>query len=519
MPLASWLPLTLEESIIFYRDAKKLLSSDLALKELERKLCLEDLFYLLVYVCKRKDMLHPWLFDRCREVQANPDGYLDLWARNHYKSTIVTFGKTIQDVLANPEVTINIFSHVRPISKSFLNQIKRELESNEKLKYLFDDVLFLNPEKESVSWSLDGGLVIKRRNNPKEPTINASGLVDGQPTGMHFKVRVYDDVIVPASVTSPEMMSKTLEALDLSDNLGTKDGIIRMIGTRYKLGDGYEDYIKRGIVKPRLYPATDNGRVDGTPVFLTEPDWEEKLRNQSPAIIASQMLQNPLASDSVIFQPDWFRLWPAEKELPVFDMVFQSVDGAFSVKTSADDSCDLTLGLFKATEGSPKYSVMVLDCLMEKMAYPDLRDEILRQYGSKYGKTEKNVDGIIVEDKASGSALIPDLRRAGVTVYPYNPGGLDKVARANLVSHLVRDGYLYLPESRNAKRKGQVMSWLAKWYEQMLYFPNVAHDDGVDTLTQALAMLDKMGFLRGKVAPPRVENYWQKLNRGNYSGQ
>ena len=31
-------------------------------------------------------------------------------------------------------------------------------------------------------WSLDGGLVVKRKSNPKEATVEAWGLVDSQPT-------------------------------------------------------------------------------------------------------------------------------------------------------------------------------------------------------------------------------------------------------------------------------------------------------------------------------------------------
>lgn len=499
-------------------------------------MCLQDLYFLLRYGLNRSFVDNDWWFARCREVQFAPNGYLDLWFREGGKSTIITIALTIQDILRNPEITVGIFSHTKSIAKSFLRVIKREFESNELLKGCFPDVLYKDPAADAPKWSEDAGIIVIRKGNPPEATVESHGLVDGMPTGRHFQLRVYDDCLTSESVSTPDQMRKVIDAMDMSSNLGRKGGIMRMIGTRYKLGDAYEEYIKRGVVKPRIYPATDNGRVDGTPVYHTEEEWELKLQNMSPAIIASQMLQNPLAEDTVIFQPDWIKMWPAYLEddngnlkrddngqpipnnLPDFEMIFLSLDGAFSAKTSADDSCLLALGVFKASEGSPKFSVMILDCYMQQVNYPALRDEVLRQYQNKFGMKEKVVDGIIVEDKSSGSALIPELRNAGIPVYPFQPGSLDKVARANLSSHLVRDGYLWIPESDNLKRRGYPKKWLSKWYEQMLYFPNVAHDDGVDACVQGLLVLDKMGFLRGKSAPVRELTYWERKAVGSYSG-
>ena len=206
------------------------------------ELCKDDRYLLLVGVLNQTHALHPWVYERCREVEAEPDGCLDLWARGHMKTSLITFAGSIQEIIRNPEITIGIFGNDRPVAKGFLRQIKAEMEMNDKLPTYWPDIFWKQPKRESPKWSEDEGLVVKRKGNPREATISAWGLVDAQPTGRHFGLRIYDDAVTEDSVTTPEMILKTTERWELSQNLARTEtagqsGQNRMwhVGTRYCL--------------------------------------------------------------------------------------------------------------------------------------------------------------------------------------------------------------------------------------------------------------------------------------------
>ena len=291
-------------------------------------LALIDRYYLLIKLLGRGDAWHPWIYDRCREVELAPDGHLDIWGREHYKSTIITYAGTIQEILRNPEITIGLFSHTKPIAKAFMSQIKRELESNDTLKELFPDVLWNNPQKEAPTWSLDSGLIVKRKTNPKEATIEAHGLVDGQPTSRHFSLLIYDDVVTRESVSTAEQIFKTTEAWELSDNLGSMGGRKWHVGTRYSYADTYQDIIKRGAAILRHRPATDDGMITGKPVLFSQTEWERKVRDQGEATIACQMLGNPLAGHQRMFDQADLQIYEVRPETL---MVYIMIDPARSI--------------------------------------------------------------------------------------------------------------------------------------------------------------------------------------------
>lgn len=278
-------------------------------QETQRELARRDLFFLLVFVLGRKDLNRDWYFARCREVRAAPDGHLDLWAREHGKSSLITFGLTIQDILNDPEITVGIFSYNRPIAKAFLRQIKREFEANERLRGLFPEIIWGNPEREAPKWSEDDGIIVKRAGNPKESTVEAWGLVDAQPTSKHFRLMVYDDVVTKDSVSTPEMIRKVTEAWEASRNLTAEGGATRYLGTRWHFNDTYREILARGAAIERRYPVTMDGTAEGEPVLWSRERVAEKRREQGPYTFASQMLLDPSADRAQGFRNEWIRYW------------------------------------------------------------------------------------------------------------------------------------------------------------------------------------------------------------------
>ncbi|MEP2580266.1 MAG: hypothetical protein ABJH75_21920, partial [Roseibium sp.] len=198
--------LSFHKALAFYAEAVPRLSLD----ELALLGC-KDRYFLLTGLLNRSDAIHPWLYDRIREVEADPDGYIDLWSRFHYKSSAVTFAGGIQEIVCDPEITIGIFSNTKAIARPFLAQIMQEMEQNPFLQRIYDDVLWREPRKNAPVWSVERGIVVKRKGNPKEATVEAHGLIDGMPTGRHFALMLYDDMVTESSVTNPEQIRKTTE--------------------------------------------------------------------------------------------------------------------------------------------------------------------------------------------------------------------------------------------------------------------------------------------------------------------
>ena len=466
------------EAIAFYSDklTTAQAESDALFLEAERYLALNDLFFLMVYVMKRKDVNRDWLFDRCREVQKDPDGYLDLWSREHYKSTIITVGLTILNILNDPNVTIGIFSHTRPIAKAFLRQIKREFEGNKDLVRLFPEICYEDPQHQSPKWSEDDGIILNRSDNLKEATVEAWGLVDGQPTGKHFKILVYDDVVTVSSVTTPEMIKKTNDAWKLSLNLGADEGRRRVIGTFYHFADTYHEILENESAVPRIHPCTTNGEADGEPVLLTKEALKLKRRDMGPYIFGCQMLLNPVSDSAQGFRKEWLEYWPAlnKEGLNLYIMV----DPASSKKATADYTTMMVVGL--GEDNIFRIVTMVRDRLNLKER-ADALFELHRSYrpnGVVYEEYGLQADIEHIKDRQDKENYQFRITKAG--------GRTKKEDRIRRLIPLFEAGRMLLPEVCWRTNYEGTNEDLTRIFvnQEYLAFPVAHHDDMLDALSR-----------------------------------
>jgi phage terminase large subunit-like protein len=195
-----------------------------------------------------------------------------------------------------------------------------------------------------------------------------------------------------------------------------------------------------------------------------------------------------------IVKREWFRLWPNGKPFPKLEFILQSYDCATSDKTHNDPTGSITLGVFKPLDGG--MCVMVLDCWVDHLTYPQLRPKVIEEFEVVYGegKEKKRVDLLLVEDKSAGISLIQDLQQAELPVHAYNPGKADKIQRLSIVANIIKAGRVWVPESGN--RKGYVRDWAEGMVSQICSFPEgTEHDEFVDCISQGLRYLRDGGWI------------------------
>lgn len=308
---------------------------------------------------------------------ADPDGMYfctDYWIQTH-NSTIITYGLTIQEILKNPEVTICIYSYNISTAQKMLVQIRTALQ-HPILVGCFPEILFENTNVQTwkddeggvhqMEWSSDG-FTVKRKGNPKEHTLECSGLVTGQKTGGHYNLLIYDDTVTPESVATKTQIDKTTSQFEMSLNTGSTANLrIRMIGTRYHLHDTYEKVIKNGTVRLRLYSCVDE---EGRSRLYSEPVLKWKLSRMHGSVVATQMYCDPQAVGSFNFDPSWIppRVPRSGINKEMYNW-YIICDPAWKISADADNTVFAVVGV---TGNGADRHFLVADLMVDKVNLED----------------------------------------------------------------------------------------------------------------------------------------------------
>jgi predicted phage terminase large subunit-like protein len=198
----------------------------------------------------------------------------------------------------------------------------------------------------------------------------------------------------------------------------------------------------------------------------------------------SQYQQNPSPAGGAMVKTDWFKTYEPGEQPATFSRIVQSWD-------TANKSTDLSDYSVCTTWGIDYKHYYLLDVYRRKLNYPDLKRAVIEQ-------AEKHSAGtILIEDKASGTQLIQDLKSEflnGVTEYK-PPTGADKVMRLHAQTAMFENGRVFLPRTA---------PWLADYIHELTSFPGARYNDQVDSTTQFLDY----------IALDNSLEIWAKLGQG-----
>jgi len=212
-----------------------------------------------------------------------------------------------------------------------------------------------------------------------------------------------------------------------------------------------------------------------------------------PAAVRDQEIYGKFTdSDELkVFLNEW---WKYYKELPPTGHIVQSWDTAFK-KGEENDYSVCTTWL------NSKLGFFLLDVTRGKWEFPQL----VQQVKDLHAKFKPNV--VLIEDKASGQSLLQTLKQeTKIPLKPIKPD-TDKISRANAVTPMVESGRVFFAY--------ESAPYLKDLLDELEEFPNVEHDDQVDSFTQALNYM-KSNAIAPKVTTPKTKRKTRNITTKGY---
>jgi predicted phage terminase large subunit-like protein len=203
---------------------------------------------------------------------------------------------------------------------------------------------------------------------------------------------------------------------------------------------------------------------------------------------AGQYLQLPAPSGGGMVKREWFPFYDTATLPWPFEQIVQSWDTANKATELSDYSVCTTWGV-------KKRNYYLLNVYRRKLNYPDLKRAVIAQ-AQYIGATS-----VLIEDRASGTQLIQELRLdSDLSVKPVTPQ-TEKVMRMNAQTAKIESGFVHLPRGA---------PWLEDYLSEVVTFPRGRHDDQVDSTSQFLEWLNFPGVMEPWFADMRR---WQETQR------
>lgn len=174
--------------------------------------------------------------------------------------------------------------------------------------------------------------------------------------------------------------------------------------------------------------------------------------------------QHPVPAGGAVFKLDNFKRWNSTNLPPNFDQIVGSWDMTFKDSSASD----FVVGQIWGKRGVDCY---LLDQVRGRWDFTKTL-EMFGVLNQKWGRVFR----WLIEDKANGSAIISVLKKQIHGITPITPKE-SKQERAYAVTPLIEAGNVYIPESA---------TWMSDFEDEVLNFPAGAHDDQIDSMTQAL---------------------------------
>lgn len=403
-----------------------------------------------------------------------------LMPRGTFKSSVVTIGHSIQQLLCNQDVRILIDSETYAKSKAFLSEIKGHLESNEALREVYHTLYGSYPDarKRDDLWTDSQINISSRKRRRKEPTISCSG-VDVTKTGMHYDLIIADDLVSETNITTPEQIEKVKQHYRLALSLLDPGCPLIVIGTRWDYNDIYQHILDNESHRFNILVRRARNE-DGSLFFperLTEEFLENTRRSQGSYLFSCQYMNEPVDNENATFKPSYFQHVPwSEVEAMPMNWIL-SVDPSFEGEYS-DYAALVLVGM------NHQRQLYVRHVVRRKMTYSGIIDCIFELNNQFTPKTI--VLETIATQKSIQYELVNEQKRRGtwLPLREIRARSTNKEDRIRSLAPFYEYGNIF-----HIKECPQ----LAELEYELIHFPKGQHDDVIDALATGLEYLKPAG--------------------------